>query len=228
MAFTLAVSPNRTPLKSNFWLIGFILLFLIVWANSLIGTSDMSNWMLENLLVFLFLGFLAITFRKYQFSDLSYLLIVVYLCLHVYGSKYTYAENPFGFWLQDQMGWERNHYDRIVHFSFGFLLAYPMRELFLRWLKFPKWVAWSLPIEITLSVSAFYELIEWGVADLFFPAQGDAYLGTQGDIWDAQKDVFLAFIGAIIATTIVSTIKRVGNIYSEEELAEKKLRRSHS
>lgn len=228
MAFTLAVSPNRTPLKSNFWLIGFILLFLIVWANSLIGTSDMANWMLENLLVFLFLGFLAITFRKYQFSELSYLLIVVYLCLHVYGSKYTYAENPFGYWLQDQMGWERNHYDRIVHFSFGFLLAYPMRELFLRWLKFPKWVAWSLPIEITLSVSAFYELIEWGVADLFFPAQGDAYLGTQGDIWDAQKDVFLAFIGAIIATTIVSTIKRVGNIYSEEELAEKKLRKSHS
>ena len=228
MAFTLAVSPTRTPLKSNFWLIGFILLFIIVWANSLIGTSDMSNWMLENLLVFLFLGFLAITYRKYQFSELSYLLIVVYLCLHVYGSKYTYAENPFGFWLQDQFGWERNHYDRIVHFSFGFLLAYPMRELFLRWLKFPKWVAWSLPIEITLSVSAFYELIEWGVADLFFPAQGDAYLGTQGDIWDAQKDVFLAFIGAIIATTIVSTIKRAGNIYSEEELAERKLKHKKS
>ena len=228
MAFTLAVSPTRTPLKSNFWLIGFILLFITVWANSLIGTTDMSNWMLENLLVFLFLGFLAITYRKYQFSELSYLLIVVYLCLHVYGSKYTYAENPFGFWLQDQFGWERNHYDRIVHFSFGFLLAYPMRELFLRWLKFPKWVAWSLPIEITLSVSAFYELIEWGVADLFFPAQGDAYLGTQGDIWDAQKDVFLAFIGAIIATTIVSTIKRAGNIYSEEELAERKLKHKKS
>jgi putative membrane protein len=136
-------------------------------------------------------------------------LICVYLCLHVYGSKYTYAENPFGYWLKDALDLSRNHYDRIVHFSFGFLLAYPLRELFLRWLKFPTWVAWTLPIEITLSVSAFYELIEWAVADVFFKAQGDAYLGTQGDIWDAQKDIFLAFIGAIIATTLVTFIKKI-------------------
>jgi putative membrane protein len=107
------------------------------------------------------------------------------------------------------MGWERNHYDRIVHFSFGFLLAYPMRELFLKWVKYPTMVAWVLPIEITLSVSGFYELIEWAVADIFFPSQGDAYLGTQGDIWDAQKDIFLAFLGAILATTIVSLIKKI-------------------
>lgn len=158
------------------------------------------------------------TYRKYQFSDLSILLVCIYLCLHVYGSKYTYAENPLGFWLQDQFNWSRNHYDRIVHFSFGFLLAYPMREMFLRWLKFPRWVSWMLPIEITLSIGAFYELIEWAVADLFFPAQGDAYLGTQGDIWDAQKDIFLAFLGAILATTIVSMVKRLGNIYSADEI----------
>ena len=87
-----------------------------------------------------------------------------------------------------------------------------MREMFLKWLKFPVWVAWILPIEITLSISAFYELIEWGVADVFFPAQGDAYLGTQGDVWDAQKDIFLAVTGAILATSLVSTIKRVFNI----------------
>ena len=89
-----------------------------------------------------------------------------------------------------------------------------MREIFLRWAKFPTWVAWTLPIEITLSVSAFYELIEWAVADIFFKAQGDAYLGTQGDIWDAQKDIFLAFSGAIITTTIVSLIKKI--MYSKQ------------
>lgn len=105
----------------------------------------------------------------------------------------------------------RNHYDRIVHFGFGFLLAYPMREMFLKWLHFPNWVAWVLPIEITLSISAFYELIEWAVADLFFSDLGDAYLGTQGDIWDAQKDVFLAFLGAIVATSLVSVIKKTFN-----------------
>jgi putative membrane protein len=208
MAFTNAISQTRTPFKSNRWLQTFAAIFLAVWVSTAMGTSDAINWLLENFLVILFLGFLTITFRKYQFSDLTYLLICIYLCLHVYGSKYTYAENPFGYWLQEVMSWERNHYDRIVHFSFGFLLAYPMREMFLRWFAYPSWVAWLLPIEITLSISAFYELIEWAVADVFFPAQGMAYLGTQGDVWDAQKDIFLATLGAILATTIVSFIKK--------------------
>lgn len=212
MAFTIAISNYRTPFKSNRWMQLFTVFFLINWANSYIGNTDEANWFLENSLVFLFLGFLIYSYKKFQFSDLSYLLICVYLCLHVYGSKYTYAENPFGYWIKDYFNLARNHYDRIVHFSFGFLLAYPMRELFLKWLKFPAWVAWTLPIEITLSISAFYELIEWAVADVFFKAQGDAYLGTQGDIWDAQKDIFLAFIGSIIATTIVTIIKKVANI----------------
>lgn len=218
MAFTTAISPTRVPVKRNHWLQIMILVFTGVWAFSIIGTPDINNWLLENLLVILFLGFLVWGYTRYQFSDLSYLLICVYLCLHVYGSKYTYAENPLGFWLQDQFDWSRNHYDRIVHFSFGFLLAYPMRETFLRGLRYPRWVAWCLPIEITMSISALYELVEWAVADVFFPEQGHAYLGTQGDIWDAQKDVFLAFSGAIIATTIVSAIKRLGKIYSQEEL----------
>jgi putative membrane protein len=208
MPFTNAISLTRTSIFGNRWLQGFVVIFFSIWISTLIGTSDISNWLLENTLVFLFLGFLILTFRFYQFSDLSYLLICVYLCLHVYGSKYTYAENPLGFWIQDTFSTARNPYDRIVHFSFGFLLAYPMREVFLNWLRFPVWVSWALPIEITLSVSGLYELIEWAVADLFFPAQGEAYLGSQGDIWDAQKDMFLATLGAILATTIVSIIKR--------------------
>ena len=215
MSFTIAISKDRVPLKKNFWLLAFIAVFAFVWINSFIGTTDVANWVLENTLTFIFIVFLIITYKKYQFSDLSYLLICIYLCLHVYGSKYTYAENPFGYWLRDVFDMSRNHYDRIVHFSFGFLLAYPMREMFLKWLKYPRWVAWLLPIEITLSISAFYELIEWSVADLFFKAQGDAYLGTQGDPWDAQKDVFLAFCGAIIATTIVSSVKKIFKIHEE-------------
>jgi putative membrane protein len=218
MRFSLAISKFRTPPKTNYWLWSFVTAFLFVWINSLASTTDIANWILENLLVFLFLGVFLLSWKKYQFSDLSLLLICIYLCLHVYGSKYTYAENPFGYWLQEQFDWSRNHYDRIVHFCFGFLLAYPMRELFLKWFKFPRWVAWLLPIEITLSISGFYELVEWGVADIFFPEQGDAYLGTQGDVWDAQKDIFLAFLGAILATSLVSSIKRIGNIYSDDEL----------
>ena len=213
LKFSIAISDFRTPFKNNYWLWVFCVVFLSVWLNTFLGNTDIKNWFLENTLTFIFLFFLISTFKKFQFSDVSYVLICVYLCMHVYGSKYTYAENPFGYWLKDQLHLSRNHYDRIVHFSFGFLLAYPMREMFLKWLKYPTWVSWLLPIEITLSVSAFYELIEWAVADVFFPAQGDAYLGTQGDIWDAQKDIFLAFSGAIIATTIVSAIKRYFKIY---------------
>lgn len=218
MSFTVAISNYRTPLKANYWLWAFITIFATVWINSLVGTSNVHNWFLENTLVFLFVIFLCLTFKKFQFSDLSYLLMCVYLCLHVYGSKYTYAENPFGYYLQDVLHTSRNHYDRIVHFSFGFLLAYPMREMFLKWLKYPRFVSWALPVEITMSVSALYELIEWAVADLFFPAQGDAYLGTQGDIWDAQKDICLAFTGALLATTIVSLIKKVFKISEVEDL----------
>lgn len=209
MPFTLAISTFRVPFTKNVFLMSLIAAFLTVWANSLLGTSDFSNWMLENTLVVLFISCLILSYKRYQFSDLSYLLICIYLCLHVYGSKYAYANNPFGFWLQDALHTSRNHYDRIVHFSFGFLLAYPMREMFLSWLKFPVWVAWVLPIEITLSISGFYELIEWAVADVFFKSQGDAYLGTQGDIWDAQKDMFMATFGAVLATTIVSSIKKL-------------------
>jgi putative membrane protein len=217
MSFTIAISPSRKAFKSNplLWILSSV--FVLVWLSTYIGTSDINNWWLENTLTFLFLFFLVFTIKKYQFSDLSYLLICLYLCLHVYGSKYTYAENPFGYWLKDYFHTSRNHYDRIVHFSFGFLLAYPMREFFLKWLNYPKWVSWMLPIEITLSISAFYELIEWAVADVFFTKQGDAYLGTQGDIWDAQKDIFLAFSGAILATTIVSLLKRILNIYETGE-----------
>ena len=215
MPFSLAISNYRIPFQKNYWLWIFLTVFTSIWVNTLIGTSDLNNWFLENTLTVLFMLFLIFSFRKYQFSDLSYLLICVYLCLHVYGAKYTYAENPFGYWLKDYFHFGRNHYDRIVHFCFGFLLAYPMRELFLKWLKYPKTVAWILPIEITLSVSGLYELIEWAVADVFFKAQGDAYLGTQGDIWDAQKDIFMAFMGAILSTTIVSLIKKLFRIHEQ-------------
>ncbi len=214
--FTLAISKDRTPFLKNYWLIGCLTIFIAIWVSTLTGTSDINNWLLENILVIIFSVILFATYRKYQFSDLSYLLICIYMCLHVYGSKYTYAENPFGYWLMEVFDTSRNHYDRIVHFSFGFLLAYPLREVFLIWVKLPRWLSWALPIEVALSMGAFYELIEWAVADVFFKEQGAAYLGTQGDIWDAQKDIFLAFLGALIATSIVSLIKRSFNIYEPD------------
>ncbi len=209
MTFTTAHSLNRVAFKQNRLLQVCLILFSCVWLSSLIGTSNFSNWIMENTLVVLFLILIFGTYKKFAFSDLSYVFITVYLCLHVYGAKYTYALNPFGFWLQHTFDLSRNHYDRIVHFSFGFMLAYPMRDYFTNHFEWPSWVCWILPCEITLSFSAMYELVEWSVADIFFPEQGDAYLGSQGDIWDAQKDMGLAFLGSILIMVLFKVGKKI-------------------
>ena len=220
MRFSNAGSDFRVPYRSNTWAIGCLLLFVVLWIYTLLGTNDLNNWLLENTLVFLALGYFYSIRNRHVFSDLSIGLITLFMCLHVYGSMFTYAENPFGFYLQELFQTERNHYDRIVHFSFGFFLAYPLREMFLSWFHFPRWVAWVMPIELTLSVSGLYELIEWAVADVFFPEQGIAYLGTQGDVWDAQKDMFLAVLGAIIATSIISFIKHEAKYWGWDQARE--------
>ncbi|MCC7502144.1 MAG: DUF2238 domain-containing protein, partial [Flavobacteriales bacterium] len=209
MSFTTASSIGRTAFRQNGKLQIYLAAFLVFWAWTFVGTPDRTNWFTENTLTMLFIAGLALSHRRFKFSDLSYTLMFVYILLHVYGAMHTYAENPLGYWLKDRLGWERNHYDRIVHFSFGFLLAYPMRDYFKNHFSWPNWVCWVLPVEITMSFSAAYELIEWAVADVFFPAEGVAYLGTQGDVWDAQKDMGLAFTGAVLAMVLWSTVKRL-------------------
>ena len=209
MAYTTASSIGRTAFAQNTLLKVFLGIFLLVWAWTFIGTTDHANWVIENVLTMIFIGGLVWGYSRFKFSDLSYTLMFVYILLHIYGAMYTYAENPLGYWLMDVFHGERNHYDRIVHFSFGFLLAYPMRDYFKNHFQWPTWVCWVLPVEITLSFSGAYELIEWAVADVFFPAQGAAYLGSQGDIWDAQKDMGLAFSGAVLAMVGASVVKRL-------------------
>ncbi len=209
MAFTTASSLAKTPFRHNRLLQLYALLFLVCWIVTFIHTPNRTNWYTENVLTFIFIITLISTHKKFKFSDLSYSLMFVYILLHIYGAEYTYAENPFGYWLKEQFHFERNHYDRIVHCSFGLLLSYPMRDYFMNHFKWSAWVCWTLPCEITLSFSGMYELIEWLVADIFFPAEGNAYLGTQGDIWDAQKDMALAFAGAITAMLIFSSIKKI-------------------
>ncbi len=209
MSFNTASSTARVSFAGNALLKTYLAVFLVVWLITFIGTTDRANWFTENTLTALLIGGLAIGQRRFRFSDLSYTLFFVYILLHIYGAMYTYAENPFGYWMKDALRLERNHYDRIVHFSFGFMLAYPMRDYFKNWFKWPTWVCWVLPVEITMSFSAAYELIEWAVADVFFPAQGAAYLGSQGDIWDAQKDMGLAFSGAVLSMLLFSSLKRL-------------------
>jgi putative membrane protein len=209
MNYTTASTLTNEKEKGSFFLPSLLLTFLFFWLWTAFSTPDIKNWFLENTLTVVFGLVLILSYKKHRLSDLSYTLIFVYLLLHIYGAKYTYAENPFGYWLQDLFHSSRNHYDRIVHFSFGFMLAYPMRDLFLNIFKFPPKYSWILPAEITLSFSGMYELIEWAVADVFFPKQGIAYLGTQGDVWDAQKDMGLAFTGAVLILLITFVAKKI-------------------
>jgi putative membrane protein len=132
------------------------------------------------------------------------------MSLHLAGAHYTYAEVPFGFWLQDALGLGRNHYDRIVHFSFGLLIAYPLREWLLRVTGVR--LGWScfLSVALVLAFSGFYEVMEGIVAMIVSPDLGMAYLGTQGDQWDAQKDTFLAFSGAVVAMIVTATAVHAG------------------
>ena len=196
---------------ANIFLLLFILatIFLICWLITFINTTDRANWFTENTLTFIFLLGLALSYKKFKFSDLSYTMFFIYVLLHIYGAEYTYAENPFGYWLKDFFHLQRNPYDRIVHCSFGLLVTYPMRDYFKNYFEWPAWVCWVLPVEITLSFSAAYELIEWLVADKLFPSEGIAYLGSQGDVWDAQKDMGIAFIGALTAMIFFSFVKKL-------------------
>jgi putative membrane protein len=183
-------------------------LFFLLWIWTFVNTSNVSNWMIENVLTVAFLALIFGTASRFRFSDLSYTMAFVYICLHILGAQHTYAETPIGYWIQNTFGLARNPYDRIVHFSFGLLLAYPLRDYFKNKLKWPTWVCWVLPAEITLSFSGMYELIEYGVADIFFPSMGTDYLGTQGDPWDAQKDMAMAFMGAILTQLFTSIARR--------------------
>jgi putative membrane protein len=168
---------------------------------------DRSDWLMENLLVFLGMGVLFATYRSFPLSRVSYTCIFVFLVLHTLGSHYTYAKVPYQEWLPFLAG-GRNQYDRLVHFSYGLLLAYPIREMFLRIGNVRGFWGYFLPLDLTMSTSMLYELIEWGAALAVGNDLGQAYLGTQGDVWDAHKDMALASLGALLSMCITALINR--------------------
>ena len=181
--------------------------YAVVWVITAIAPLDRHDWFLENLLVIAALAILIGTYRILPLSDLSYLLITVFLTLHAIGAHYTYSEVPFGFWLKDTFGFARNPFDRVVHFSFGLLMAYPIREVFLRVANARGFWAYYLPLDVTLAFSALYEIMEMVVATMVASGTGDAWLGTQGDIWDAQKDMGCAALGALLCMLITALLR---------------------
>ncbi len=198
-------------------------LFLIVWLIIAFNTVDRKDWMLENALAIVGVLLLVFTAKSFPLSRISYTLIFVFMCLHEVGAHYTYAEVPyekffqdtFGFSFNGLWGWERNNFDRVVHFLYGLLLAYPIREVFYRIADVKGFWGYFLPLDVTMSTSMIFELIEWIAAEIFGGELGQAYLGTQGDIWDAHKDMALASLGAIVCMCVTAGI----NLYLQRDLA---------
>lgn len=184
--------------------------FLGEWIALAIHPWYLQDWALENTLVVVVVASLALT--RPRLSLLAWTLLFAFGSLHVVGAHYTYAKVPYDAWvrsltghtLNGTLGLVRNHYDRLVHFCFGLLLFLPIAELLERAAGLKRFWRYFLPICTLFACSALFELFEWWAATLFGGDLGVAYLGTQGDVWDAQKDMLAALIGAVIAATLTA------------------------
>jgi putative membrane protein len=210
---------DRTFARGLAW--AFVAVFVLLG----IAPRYRADWALENALVVALAVAWWLKPAEVVPSKVSSVCLFLFLCLHEVGAHYTYAEVPYDVWLEaltgtslsDLVGLERNHFDRLVHFLYGLLLTYPMREVLLRTSRVRGLWGYLLPIAVSIAGSALFELIEWGAAELFGGDLGIAYLGTQGDVWDAQKDMALAALGAVLAMAL--TVILGGTSHCEAKVA---------
>jgi putative membrane protein len=165
------------------------------------------DWFLENGTASAFLAALIIMYRKLPFSNLSYSCMFGFICLHEWGAHYKYSDVPLGEWMKPWLGIERNDYDRVAHFAFGCLLAYPMQEIFMRTAGVRGRWRYILPVEMTLALSAIYEMLEAFMASILSPERGEEFVGMQGDMWDSQKDMFVAGMGSLIGVLVIAAAR---------------------
>jgi putative membrane protein len=181
-------------------------LLLSLWTAY--APADRQFWLLSSILPGLLVLLLIGTHRLLPLSAASYVLITLFLTLHMIGARYTYAEVPAGAWLEQALPLGRNHYDRIVHFCFGVLLTYPIEELFRLTVPLRGWLLYYLPVMTVLGLSGLWEIVESWVARAVHPELGITYLGSQGDVWDAQKDMAAAMYGALLCTGLLLLYRR--------------------
>jgi putative membrane protein len=177
---------------------------ILVWSG--VGPHDRLTWFLEVFPVLLGAPLLVATYRRFPLTHLVYSLIFVHAAILMIGGHYTYALTPVGFWMQEAFGFARNHYDRIGHLAQGFVPAMIARELLLRTspLRRGGWL-FFLVLSVCLAISVFYEFIEWWAA-LLSGSAADAFLATQGDVWDTQWDMLLAGLGATVAQLLLARL----------------------
>jgi putative membrane protein len=185
------------------------MLFVYILVSIALGISplDRFGWVLENLLIVFFFIILVWTYRYYKFSNVSYCLIEILMMLHTVGAHYSY-ETPFNSFLNSFFGNGRDNFDRVVHFSFGLLIAYPSFEFIRRVVGAKKIWTYFMTALVILAMGAFYELIEMWVSNAVAPGQGDLFIGLQGDSWDTQHDMSSALYGVTITMAITAIMLR--------------------
>jgi putative membrane protein len=199
-------------------LLTLLAIYAIGFTVLAIRPFDRADWAMENFFPVSMLVATLIASRYYKFTRLSYYLIFFYLFVQSYGGHYTYALAPPFNWLRDEFHLSRNHYDRVAHFMLGFLMAIPIREILLQFVTTSRrWMAF-ITAAIVLAIGAFYEFIEWWTSLLVSSDLGNAFLGTQGDIWDSHWDMLMALIGAILALAIFTRLHdRQLGVYLDSE-----------
>jgi len=184
-------------------LAGLLVWYVLLSLWTAYAPADRQFWLLSSILPGLLVLLLIGTHRFVPLSPASYVLITLFLTLHMIGVRYTYAEVPPGASLELAQPLRRNQYDRIVHFCFGFLLTYPIEELFRLTVSLRGWLLYYLPVMTVLGLSGLWEIVESWVARAVHPELGITYLGSQGDVWDAQKDMAAAMYGALLCTGLL-------------------------
>jgi putative membrane protein len=194
-------TPRSTPSATEFAILIAVVVAALLW--SAIDPTDRLTWLLEVVWVIAALPLLIATRRRFPLTRLLYWLIAIHCLILIYGGAWTYAQTPLGLWVQDALDLARNHYDRLGHFAQGFIPAILGRELLLRKteLREGAWLFY-LVTSACLAFSAFFEMLEWWAA-LVWGGAADAFLATQGDVWDTQWDMFLALCGAIAAQLLL-------------------------
>ena len=188
------------------YLISLALVVAVVLIVSGINPYDRTTWWLEIFPILIAAPILVLTARRFPLTTLTYTLLAIHACILIVGGHYTYARVPLGFWMQNLLGLARNDYDRLGHFAQGFIPAILIREILLRTspLRPGRWL-FVIVTAMCLAFSACYEFFEWGAAVAGGHA-ADAFLGTQGDVWDTQWDMFTALIGAIVAQLTLNRV----------------------
>lgn len=176
-------------------------LYIAIWVLLAVNPLYRDDWLLENLLVFVAIPVIIWSEKRFGFSEVSAWMLFVFFVLHGIGAHYTYSETPFFSPITDFFGFERNHYDRVIHFLFGFLLFLPFFELFVSFEKSAK-STFIFTIVFLIAASGFYEIIEWIATQMTHSDLGIAFLGIQGDEWDAQKDMACGYFGTLIAVLL--------------------------